>query len=87
MGFSLLQNLKTAIFQDSIHEVLPLHDLSKSLLSHVVSDSIMTAATNNISRQIRNRGKEGKSPQTAITEGGIKSLLYMAVLPFKTSLL
>lgn len=55
MGFSLLQNLKTAIFQDSIHEVLPLHDLSKSLLSHVVSDSIMTAATNNISRQIRNR--------------------------------
>lgn len=55
MGFSLSQNLKTAIFQDSVHEVLPLHDLSKSLLSHVVSDSIMTAATNNISRQIRNR--------------------------------
>lgn len=55
MGFSLSQNLKTAIFQYSVHEVLPLHDLSKSLLSHVVSDSIMTAATNNISRQIRNR--------------------------------
>ena len=55
MGFSLLQNLKTAIFQESVHEVLPLRDLSKSLLSHVVSDSIMTATTNNISRQIRNR--------------------------------
>lgn len=47
----------------------------------------MTTATNNISREIRNSGKEGKSPQTVITEGRIKSLLYMAVLPFKTSLL
>lgn len=39
-----------AIFQERAHEVLPLCDLSKSLLSHVVSDSIMTTATNNISR-------------------------------------
>lgn len=44
----------TAIFHESMHEVLPICDLSKSLLSHMVSDSIMTTATNNISRQIRN---------------------------------
>lgn len=44
-----------AIFYESMHEVLPLCDLSKSLLSPIVSDSIMTTTTNNISRQIRNR--------------------------------
>lgn len=71
-----------------MHEVLPHRDLSKSLLSHRVSDSVKTTTANNISQQIRNRqGKEGKSPQTAITESGIKSLLSMAVPSFKTSLL
>lgn len=66
-----------------MYEVLPLCDLSKSLLSHIVSDSKTTTSTNSISRQ----GKEGVSPQTAKTECGGKSLLSMAVLPFKTILL
>lgn len=44
-----------AIFHDSMHEVLPHHDLSKSLLSHRVSDSVKTTTANNISQRIRNR--------------------------------